>query len=478
MITTKRKAHPPHGRGRRSVQRPPGARRGFRLTAITLLMVLGAGCARQSSPPDVVWIVVDTLRADHVGCYGFPRPTTPNIDRLAGQGVRFETAYSQAPWTTPSFASMLTSLYPTTLGVTEKPDRLDDRFTLLPEVLSAHGWGTGAVISHYFLKAKWNLCQGFDVYDESAIVGHGGVSGDITTGAALDFLDNHPDRPVFLLVHYFDPHYDYIEHPGYLDTRGIAYDGPVTSGMVYTDLKEIVRDLDDEDLDYLRRLYDSEIAYTDARIGELLDGLRARGRFDDAVIVVTADHGEELLDHGGLGHGTTVELELLRIPLIFGGGFAERWAGRVVEEPVRNLDLGPTLVELAGLEIPSEFQGRSLVPAIENAEAPAEPVPPSYAWIAKLRSLTDAEWHCMRNLAVGRVTLYHRPSDPAGLTDVAGSNPDVVAHCIDELDRLERSKTAAEEKAKALKAVEAGGEPAPEDRETIEQLEALGYVEE
>ncbi|MGD8441354.1 MAG: sulfatase [Holophagae bacterium] len=436
---------------------------------MTLLMVLGAGCARQSRPPDVVWIVVDTLRADHVGCYGSPRPTTPNIDRLAGQSVRFETAYSQAPWTTPSFASMLTSLYPTTLGVTEKPDRLDDRFTLLSEVLSVHGWDTGAVISHYFLKAKWNLCQGFDVYDESAIVGHGGVSGDIATGAALDFLDNHPDRPVFLFVHYFDPHYDYIEHPGYLDTSDIAYDGPITSGMVYTDLKEIVRDLDEEDLDYLRRLYDSEIAYTDARIGELLDGLRARGRFDDAVIVFTADHGEEFRERSTVGHGGTVYNELIHVPLIVKlPGSAQTG---VLTTEVGLIDLYPTILDLVGVSIDHDIAGTSMLDGDGRLTPTPRPIFSETDW-GFYRTVIDGHLKLIRRLEPDRLWFFDLAANPREIgAPIEPPDPDAAGpgarRLAGELDRwmadVERDRVGAD-------AVEVSDEERT-------QLEALGYLD-
>ena len=456
---------------RRSPRRSHPGRRARWATVATgvLLAVLVPACARSPRPPDVVWIVVDTLRADHVGCYGHPRPTTPNLDRLADRGVRFERAYSQAPWTTPSFASMLTSLYPTTLGVTEKPDRLDDRFTLLPEVLSAHGWATGAVISHYFLRAKWNLCQGFDVYDETAIVGHGGVSGDIATGAALDFVDDHPDRPIFMLVHYFDPHYDYIEHPGYLDTSDVEYHGPVTSGMVYTDLKEMVRDLDVNDLDQLRRLYDSEIAYTDARIGELLDGLRSRGRFDDAVIVFTADHGEEFRERSTVGHGGTVYNELIHVPLIVKLP-GSRQTG-VVSTNVGLIDLYPTILDLVGVSIDHDIAGASMLDGEARLDPTPRPIFSETDW-GFYRTVIDGHLKLIRRLEPKHLWFFDLAENPAEAG--APIEPPESAASGDEVRRLlgelEGWMAAAESNRVDADEVEVSDE---ERR----QLEAIGYLD-
>ena len=134
--------------------------------------LFGFGCAKtqcEQYAVNIVLIVVDTLRVDHLGCYGYRRPLSPNIDRMAADGVRFENAYSQAPWTTPSVGSLLSSNYPTTLGITTAPNKLPDRFLVLPEVLRDHGYGTGAVVSHYFLGSKWNFQQGFDIFDERGI---------------------------------------------------------------------------------------------------------------------------------------------------------------------------------------------------------------------------------------------------------------------------------------------------------------------
>jgi len=144
---------------------------------------------------------------------------------------------------------------------------------------------------------------------------------------------------------------------------------------------------------------------------------------------------------------------------------------------VRNLDLAPTIVEMAALEAAGEFQGVSLIPAINAAGSATPPPQISYAWIAQLRSLTSSEWHCIRDLANGRLTLYHRPTDPRGILDVAGEHPETAALCLTQLGRLEAEGEEAKRMAEALKAAETGGEITLESEKVLEQLKALGYVE-
>ena len=276
-----------------------------------------------------------------------------------------------------------------------------------------------------------------------------------------------PNRPYLAYLHLMEPHNPYRPPERYLEIfppgegRHLYANGPPEPGFT------------DDDLRHMTALYSGEIRFFDDGLRRLVAALAELSDLGNTLIVVTADHGEELLDHGGLGHGKTVELELLRIPFVFGGGVAERWAGRIVEEPVRNLDLAPTFAELAGLDIPAELEGRSLLPLLNGDGCDVPPV--SFAWNAKLRSLTSADWHCMRIQGSDRITLYHRPSDPAGLTDVAVDHPEIATLCISELDRLEDLKRESEKEARALKAMETGG---IQSDKVLEQLEALGYIEE
>src|SRR5262245_8136636 len=300
---------------------PPGSAAG---AAAAVFLCALAGCGGGASgaargtglpkPKRAVLIVVDTLRADHLGCYGYPLSTTPAVDRLAGEGVRFEHALTTAPWTLPAVGALLTAQHPTALGIGDQGTALPLEVDTLAELLKGAGFATGAVISHSFCSARWNLNQGFDSFDESNVAGHDGVSSPGVTEKALAFVDAHADEPFFLWVHLFDPHFAYIQHEGFEFAGPEGYQGPIESGLSYQKLRKV--ELTAADGEQVRAFYDSEVAFTDRHVGMLLDGLRERGLYDDALIVFTADHGEEFLERGRIGHGWSLYQELLHVPLI------------------------------------------------------------------------------------------------------------------------------------------------------------------
>jgi arylsulfatase len=344
------------------------------MVAALLLLPVTAQC----SPANVILIVVDTLRSDHLGCYGYERPTSPSIDSLAATAVRYERAFSQAPWTTPSVASLLTSQYPPELGIIHEPDRLDDRFVLLSELLVGHGYTTGAVISHIYLGSKWNLDQGFEVYDESCIVGHEEVSSPCVTDTAIKLITRRRSRPFFLLVHYFDPHYDYIEHEGYDLCEHFDYHGRLSSVTSYKEMSTLITEFDEHDLAHLRCLYDSEIAFTDAHIGRLIDELRETGLYDSSIIILTADHGEELLERSTVGHGGTLFNEQINIPLIIRYPGSE--SAEVVRKSVGLVDVLPTILDYLELPVEHELAGTSLLGGGATGETPARSVFSESTW--------------------------------------------------------------------------------------------------
>lgn len=433
-------------------------------------------------------ILVDALRRDHVGRYGYPRPTTPFLDELAARGVVFEDALAQAPQTLNSTASLFTSRsFPWLLRGVEhgpipgvaperrkqwaKTPRLASANLTLAEALHRGGYQTAAFFNNPHHHSTSGFGQGFDearLLDRDPGQGYARVDSVADAFFAWhDAIDRH--RPFFAYLHLMEPHNPYRPPDRYREAfppgpgRHRYRNGPPEPGFT------------DDDLNHMRALYDAEIRYLDDGLRALVDELDRRGSFDHSLIVITADHGEEFLDHGGLGHGKTVELEQLRVPLVFAGGAVEQWAGASVRQPVRNLDLAPTLLEIAGLDVAPEFEGRSLLRLIRGDASDTAPI--SFAWNGRLRSLTSADWHCMRDLGSDNLVLYHRSSDPTGTTNVAGTHPEIAALCLRELERIEAIKLETDREAHRLKAIETGGEPPPESSEVIEQLEALGYVE-
>jgi arylsulfatase A-like enzyme len=396
-------------------------------------------CGQQEKPLNILIIGVDTLRPDHLSCYGYERATSPNIDRLAAEGVVFENVVSQCPWTLPSFATVLTSLYPSQHGAGINMSTMRTSFPTLAEILRENGFATGAVVNVSVLSPEFGVARGFDHYDAE----EPGVKrkADEVTKLALDWIDTSRDNPFFAFVHYFDPHLSYCP-PAPFDT---LFD-PTYSGRIgrcfdretYLELKPVLLDRKDDrtdaDWDHIRALYDGEIAFTDLAVGELLAGLADRGLASTTLIVFLADHGEEFAEHGGYGHGHTLFREVIDVPLIM------RLPGRLAEgvrlkRQVRLLDVTPTVLDLLGIETRAQFEGVSLVPLLEGTGQPERSAgvlyPPEAAFAEGLQRGTERKsvsaypWKYIYNIATGEQVLFDLGADPGETVNVIGENRDV-----------------------------------------------------
>jgi len=435
--------------------------------AALLLLLFALACARESGPPNLVLISLDTTRRDHGSVYGYGRKTTPNLERLAEAGVRFSHAYAPAPTTGPSHATLFTSLYPITHRVVKNGRVLAPAHATLAERLLERGWATAGVVSSYVLDARFGWDQGFELWDDdfelaSATTmvpsGDGGAEvfdrkADATTRRALRWLEEERDasRPFFLFVHYMDPHEPWVA-PSELLARFRTPDLPLdgVSGMVAR--------------------YDAEIAFTDQQLGALFDALDRLGLARDTVVAVTADHGEGLMDHGELHHGTQLYEEQLRVPLLV--RFPRRLpAGRVVEGPVSLLDLVPTLLALLGVEPAAgdPMQGRNLVPVMEGREAldPALPLflfrPDNTEVPGEQYAVRQGDWKLIRGPGELR-ELFHLGADPREREDRSAVEAERVAALERELDGWLREHGRPDVA------------PDPVSPEDLERLRALGYV--
>jgi len=316
------------------------------------------GRAAGRSRPNVILYVVDCLRADHVGAYGYGRPTTPQLDRLAADGVLFENVHACASWTKPSVGCLFTGLYPAFHGAQTVDDVMDTGNPTLAELFRAEGYATAAWIANPFVSANpFGLTRGFEqvvqVLDKPARVNINDLpadAADITRGLA-PWLKENADRQFFLYLHSLDLHAEYRRRP------------PFDRLFLSRDRKGDERQVD---------LYDNELAYNDHEIGELVRLLKGQGLFDHTILAVTADHGEEFGEHGFTRHGHTLFEALLHVPLIV---HVPRWPrrGQRVDVLASNLDVAPTLLDMAGLRPAEGFQGLSLRPALEGAAAPERP---------------------------------------------------------------------------------------------------------
>jgi choline-sulfatase len=419
--------------------------------------------ADQAAPMNLLLIAVDTLRADHLGTYGFQRTTSYNIDRFFDQSLVFTEANATAPWTLPSFASMMTSQHSSTHGCWRFSDSLDDSFPTLAEQLEAAGYHTGAVVGHIFLGEKFGLAQGFQHYDQDLVTetlgqSHQAITSHTITDKAIAFLDQHaaerPRQPWFLWAHYFDPHIQYQHHEGITEIFG----------------------------DHRRARYNGEIAYADHHIGRLLTYISQSGLGENTVVVFVSDHGEEFLDHDDRLHGKTLFREVIRVPLAIKVPGVEP---RRVDQPMSVVDLMPTLLDVLSVSPPTTpMAGRSLRPLFRGVGVKRADVLMESGLSRKkdrvLEGVIRGDWKLIiekprpgseAEASAGEsVRLYRWTTDPREKHDVADEHPEVVAALR---GRITNGVTKAIERRVHFSL----GDTVRHSKEEIEQLRALGYVE-
>jgi len=370
------------------------AGRRLTLTATTLAAALVAaaiGIAFMLQPvprPNVILISIDSLRPDHLGCYGYERDTSPVLDRIAREGVRFETVVSSSSWTLPSHAALFSSLPDRVHGCFNGSQWLDSSRQTVAEQFKEAGYETGGLFAGPWLHPVFGFHQGFDTYRdctsyshktrevlesrmsvaEIGPLAHRDVTNSTVLREAAAWLDERHARPFFLFVHLWDVHFDYLPPDPYDRMFNPHYKGAV-DGHVNIGMWHRRGDWTDADYKQFEALYDGEIRWTDATLGTLIDALRVRGMLDNTVIAVTADHGEAFFDHGIHGHGHSVHEEEIRIPLLIRFPPAVK-AGTLVRRPVHLIDVAPTLLSLAGVPPLPDAMGRDLTPLVRSPEAP------------------------------------------------------------------------------------------------------------
>ena len=412
--------------------------------------------------PPILLVVVDTLRGDRLGYAGYDQPTSPKLDAVADEGIAYLAAQSAAPWTLPAFGSLLTGRLPGEHGAGVNPGEgnlesgLSASVPTLAEQLQGAGYATAALVSNAYLKRLFGLDRGFDHYDDALGMGHTPLVLQPLDELGLILLpdrfytpaDRMADKGLatmaaldggawFVMLHFMDPHGPYLPPDEHLAKMSTRSDDPV------------------------EKLYDAEIAYMDEELGRVLDALP-----DDAWVFLTSDHGEEMGEHAGAypdepipadsRHGHTQYQEVLHVPLLVrppGGGHARR-----VERPVRSLDVVPTILEIAGVELPDGLAGHRLAEALgeDGREAPA--VSEAIRYGSERKAVREGRWKLVAH--EGRKELYDLEADPNEQRDVASSHSDVVA-------RLSVALPGASE----------AGSSAEVDEALREQLQALGYVE-
>jgi len=476
---------------------PSRRRRG---TPAATLLFLIAGCGRGVDRPNVLLVSIDSLRADRLGAYGNPRGTSPEIDRLAQEGVLFRQHVSSTSWTLPAHAALFTSLPDSLHGCTDTDRALADRAVTLAERFVDAGYATAGFYSGPYLHPVFGLAQGFETYEdcssypelmarmvdtgaqESRVnrAAHADVTGENIARAVSAWLDRRSKgKPFFLFVHMWDVHFDYVPPPPYDKRFDPDYRGEI-SGRDFLWDDRIQAGMDPRDLQHQVALYDGEIAWTDAILGRIRERLEAEGLLDRTLIALTSDHGDEFFEHGNKAHRRTVYDEVVLVPLVlrFPGVLPP---GVEVRAQTRCIDVGPTLAELAGLEDEEgpAIVGRSLLPLVRPGEpdAPRPALCELYTVGESLRGLRTERFKIVDDLARGRSFFFDLERDPREQAPRADFESPLGAEAratlAAELAALAAFAREHDSPGQAEAAQGARDVPA----EVLERLKKLGYVD-
>jgi arylsulfatase A-like enzyme/Flp pilus assembly protein TadD len=423
-----------------------------RALALALAALALAGACRGRGRPDVVLITLDTTRADHLGSYGYPHPTTPNLDALAAEAAVFTRAFTTNPITLPAHSSLMTGTYPMFHGVRDNGTYvLRGDVTTLAEVLSSRGYETAAFVGAFVLDSQFGLDQGFALYDDDVgrdwsqdelaartarAFGFAERRANLVTSAAARWVEGPRRGPFFAWLHYFDPHQ--------------AVNPPEPHRSRFVDG------------------YDGEIAFADEQIGQFLATLKKRGTYDDTLIVVTADHGEGLMEHSEPSHSLLVFDSTMHVPLIV--KLPGEKSGRRVDGLASLVDVAPTILAALGVAIPRDVQGQSLLPWIRGTT----PDPRRMVYMESLLPRLVCGWGELRVIRTAAEKLIWGPAprlyrvaeDPGEVYDLAAREPATVERLKVQLEGALRTWT---------RPASEGSVSAP-DAETVRKLAALGYV--
>ncbi len=448
--------------------------RALAAVAAALCLALAGGCAGPGEYHrpgcSVILISIDTLRSDRLGCYGHWRDTSPHIDGLRADGSLFRHTIAQAPSTMASHASIFTSLAPAHHGAfISRPSPLPQSCTTMAEILREAGYQTVSFNDGGQISGELGFDQGFDRYvclpnDERIVYNF-----SATVKLANRWLSEERRQPFFLFLHTYHTHHPYTPDKRFLDELGVTYSGSLPyqlSPQLHQDIYSGKVRLSREDGEYFAALYDAEIRQMDHAFGGLVEQLKTLGLYEETLIILTSDHGEELGEHGCWGwHSHTLFEELLRVPLIIkfpGNDFA----GAEISQQVRSLDILPTILEVVGVDPPEVLEGRSLIPPLQGRSDEPRPALSQMDLAGRPLCLNSAGWKYYPSNMAYAGGLYRIDDDPLEQRNLVHHDPETAREMKRQLESLVAQRPEA-----------VAGQGLELSEKVTDQLRLLGYID-
>jgi len=361
----------------------------FLFIAVVFCFIAGCDCGNRTTDvgslsrktknaKNVILITVSTLRADHAGCLGYKKDTTPNLDKFGSENILFTNAFAASSWAMPAHGSILTSLYPGVHGATHIDKKLAPEHRTLAEILADNGYCTVGFCCNPQLSSELGFAQGFELYDDYSVSMmlqsmafesqelidiNKKRTNDLINDAAIRWLQNNTHKPFFMLLHYYDNHWDYLPPAPYDKLYDPNYDGPIDGTNIARE--PLFSNVPGQrDIEHIVSLYDGEIRQSDNDLGEMLAVLKEKGLFENSIIIIIGDHGEQFYEHGHTSHHGIYD-ELIHVPLAISIP-AAKTRGQRINSLVSQVDILPTILDYLGIPIPEKCRGKSLMPVIDG----------------------------------------------------------------------------------------------------------------
>jgi len=442
---------------------------------LIVFLLFSINCTRKVRDINVVLISIDTLRPDHLGCYGYKRNTSPFIDEIAKDGVLFKNVISSSSWTAPAMASLFTSVNPSVHGVNHGVNKqgtiynrevLSDSLATISSVLKEHGFFTMGFSSNLHMSKEMGFAKGFDVYKCTRFSNANRLNKVILKDKDKNF---RKDKKFFLWIHYFDPHWPYSAQDPWI--RRYNSNEKNFEDVDFKLKSDIFKDKynlknNKELLENLIDRYDSEINFLDRKISLLFKKLPID---ENTLIIITADHGEEFLEHNDFTHGNNLYNQTVKIPLIIRLPASMNIKGISIEENVGIIDIFPTILDILNIPIELKLDGKSFLPLIENRKSSDKRIIVSelYREEANILSLIQGKWKYIHDYKENKAELYDLKMDRDEKINLIDKNPAIRSNMENQLKKYLESVKGRKIKPKVINP----------DEDTLKRLKSLGYVD-